>query len=214
MTKDLCVQLVPLFQGLNLTKQRQVERLVHHQHNQAHELIVSPNDPNKLVIVAHGTARMYHLDADGNEKVTRLLKTGDYVGETWLLGNDNHNNFVETASESDICILNRSDFLQLIGNDTEIAFRLLKGQAERIATLRQQNYLLSITNISDRISAYLTRLQQQGGQKIKLPFALKDVASYLGTTPETLSRKLSALEKNGYIKYHLRHIQILKPFDE
>ena len=35
---------------------------------------------------------------------------------------------------------------------------------------------------------------------VRLPMATKDVASYLGTTPETLSRRLGT---NVYIKYEL-----------
>lgn len=213
MTEDLCVRLVPLFQGLDIVKQREIEQLVHHKHTENHELIVSPNDPNRLVIVASGSARMYTLDSSGNEHITQSIKTGDYVGESWLLGSDNPNNFVETTSKSDICIINQTDFMQLLDKNPEITHKLLKGQAELITALRRQNYLLGISNISDRITTYLHQLYlQQGGKNIKLPLALKDVASYLGTTPETLSRKLNALEKKGHIKYHLRHIQIIKPF--
>ncbi len=214
MAEDLCVRLVPLFQGLDLARQKQIEQLVHHQHTQAHELILSPSDPNRLVIVAAGSARMYTLDDNGNEHTTQPLKTGDYVGEAWLLGNDNPNNFVETTSKSDICIINQTDFMQLLDKNAEITHKLLKGQAERITALRRQNYLLGINNISDRIINYLNQLYlQQGSPNIKLPMALKDVASYLGTTPETLSRKLNFLEKKGYIKYHLRDVQITKKFD-
>ncbi|MFR0771537.1 MAG: hypothetical protein ACLSH6_05770 [Limosilactobacillus pontis] len=32
MAEEMCVQLVPLFNHLGLERQRQVERLVHHQH--------------------------------------------------------------------------------------------------------------------------------------------------------------------------------------
>ena len=35
---------------------------------------------------------------------------------------------------------------------------------------------------------------------IELPMNKKDLASYLGTTPETISRKLTSLEEEGYIK--------------
>ena len=43
-----------------------------------------------------------------------------------------------------------------------------------------------------------------------LPMSQKDLASYLGTTPETISRKLSSLEDEGYIKQlPRRRIRIL-----
>jgi CRP/FNR family transcriptional regulator, anaerobic regulatory protein len=40
----------------------------------------------------------------------------------------------------------------------------------------------------------------EGSNEFTLPMSKKDLASYLGTTPETISRRLSDLEENGYIK--------------
>jgi CRP/FNR family transcriptional regulator len=36
--------------------------------------------------------------------------------------------------------------------------------------------------------------------EITLPMSRKDLASYLGTTPETISRKLADLEQEGLIR--------------
>jgi len=38
---------------------------------------------------------------------------------------------------------------------------------------------------------------------------LKDLSSYLGTTPETLSRTLAQLEADSKLTRHLRTIQII-----
>lgn len=46
--------------------------------------------------------------------------------------------------------------------------------------------------------------------EVVLPMSKKDMASYLGTTPETISRKLGDLEAEGYIKQvSHRRIEIL-----
>jgi CRP/FNR family transcriptional regulator len=38
---------------------------------------------------------------------------------------------------------------------------------------------------------------------------MKDIALYLGTTPETLSRKFKLLEKMGYLKRTGKQVKIL-----
>lgn len=86
MKEELCVHLVPLFNQLSLERQRQVEQLVHHQRIKRGTIVVSPDMDDRLVIVKSGHGRMYQLSEDGEERVQRMLKTGDYVGETWLLG--------------------------------------------------------------------------------------------------------------------------------
>ena len=46
--------------------------------------------------------------------------------------------------------------------------------------------------------------------EIELPMSQKDLASYLGTTPETISRKIADLENDGYIKHKSgRKLEIL-----
>ena len=210
MVAELCVRLVPLFQGLARNDQQQIEQLVHHQQVQKGEIIVSPGDRQQLVIIHQGTAKLYQLNVNGQEQLLRVLSTGNYVGETWLLGANNASNFVEATSDCDICLLNRSDFLQLLHTNNTIAIKLLEGQASRIAGLRQQNQLISLTAIGERLTTYLSQLaSNQGSSQIRLPMKLKDLATYLATTPETLSRELTKLEQAGIIKRHLRDIQIL-----
>ncbi|MDD7007204.1 MAG: helix-turn-helix domain-containing protein, partial [Lactobacillus johnsonii] len=43
-----------------------------------------------------------------------------------------------------------------------------------------------------------------------LPLKMKDLALYLGTTPETLSRKFALLEKQGQLKRQLRRIELFE----
>lgn len=212
MAEELCVQLVPLFNQLSIDRQRQVEQLVHHQHVDRGTVVVSPDNSNRLVIVKRGHGRLYQLSASGEEQVQRVLATGDYVGETWLLGVANSSSYVEMTTDSDICILDRTDFTRLIQEHKDIALKLLTNQAATINDLRQQTQLMGLPSIEERLAAYLNQqVARQGSTEITLPLKLKDLSSYLGTTPETLSRKLTQLQKSDQIDRHLRKIRVLKP---
>ena len=210
MAEELCVQLVPLFNQLGLAWQRQVERLVHHQHVRRGTIVASPDNSDHLVIVKQGRGRMYQLSAAGEEQVQRTLTTGDYVGETWLLGAANTSSYVEMITDSDICVLDRTDFTHLIQDQHDIALKLLAGQAATISRLRQQTQLLGLPSVTERLLAYLDQLvAEQGSATVTLPLKLKDLASYLGTTPETLSRQLAKLAQSGRIARHRRQIRVL-----
>lgn len=211
MAEELCVRLVPLFNQLDLEKQRQIERLVHHHHVARGTIVVSPSDSDRLVIIKSGQGRLYQLSATGEEQVQRTLNTGDYVGETWLLGVTNQSNYVETVTTSDICVLHRTDFINLLQQNNDLAIRLLVGQAATIAELRRQTQLMGLPSIEERLVAYLNQLvAQQESRQVTLPLRLKDLASYLGTTPETLSRKLTQLQERGLIARHRRQIWVLR----
>lgn len=209
MAEELCVRLAPLFNQLSIDLQRQIERLVHHQHVRRGTVVISPDNSNRLVIIEQGQGRLYQLSATGEEQVQRILNTGDYVGETWLLGVTNSNNYVEMMKDSNICVLDHSDFTRLIQAHSDIALKLLAGQALTIDNLRQQTQLMGLPSIESRLAMYLNQLvAKQGSSLVTLPLKMKDLSSYLGTTPETLSRKLTQLQKVGKIDRHLRQIRV------
>ena len=211
MAEELCVQLVPLFNQLDIDQQRRIERLVHHQHVERGTVVASPDNSNRLVIVKSGHGRLYQLSQTGDEQVQRPLTTGDYVGETWLLGASNKDSYVEMTAPSDICILQQADFIGLIQQYNDVAVKLLAGQAATINALRRQTQLMGLPNIEERVAAYLKQLVvDQGSMNVTLPLRLKDLASYLGTSPETLSRQLTHLQKQGKIDRHLRQIKVLE----
>ena len=206
---ELCVYLVPLFNALPTNDQMQIEELVHHQNYQKSELVMDPTSSNNLVIVAHGGARLYTLDENGRENVTQILKTGDYVGENWLFGEANINTYVEATENSEICLLNRNDFLALMKKKPELSIQLLEQNIIKVRAMHRQIQLLSLPKVEDRLFSYLQAYAKQVNKNsFTLPLKMKDLALYLGTTPETLSRKFVLLEKQGTLKRKLRHIDL------
>lgn len=206
---ELCVHLVPLFNALPTNDQMQIEELVHHQNYQKSELVMDPTSSNNLVIVAHGGARLYTLDENGRENVTQILKTGDYAGENWLFGEANINTYVEATENSEICLLNRNEFLALMKKKPELSIQLLEQNIIKVRAMHRQIQLLSLPKVEDRLLSYLqTYAKQENKNSFTLPLKMKDLALYLGTTPETLSRKFVLLEKQGTLKRELRHIDL------
>ena len=115
------------------------------------------------------------------------------------------------TKDGDICVLDQRDFARLIREHSDIALKLLAGQAATIDNLRQQTQLMGLPSIESRLAMYLNQLVvEQGSSLITLPLKMKDLSSYLGTTPETLSRKLAQLQKDGQIDRHLRQIRVNK----
>ena len=206
---ELCVHLVRLFNALPTNDQMQIEELVHHQNYQKSELVMDPTSSNNLVIVAHGGARLYTLDENGRENVTQILKTGDYAGENWLFGEANINTYVEATENSEICLLNRNEFLALMKKKPELSIQLLEQNIIKVRAMHRQIQLLSLPKVEDRLLSYLqTYAKQVNKNSFTLPLKMKDLALYLGTTPETLSRKFVLLEKQGTLKRKLRHIDL------
>lgn len=204
---DLCVRLVPLFNTLSQENQIEIEDLVRKKIYQKGELVVDPSSDDNLIIVAYGGAKLYNLDENGHENITQILHTGDYAGEDWLFGKKNSNTYVEATENSKICLLNRKDFLNLLEDQSMLSIKLLEQSMTKMQSMQKQIDLLSLPKIEDRLSEYLQEYAVKVGKKtFNLPLKMKDLALYLGTTPETLSRKFALLEKQGVLTRKLRKI--------
>lgn len=204
---DLCVRLVPLFNTLSQENQIEIEDLVRKKTYQKGELVVDPSSDDNLIIVAYGGAKLYNLDENGHENITQILHTGDYAGEDWLFGKKNSNTYVEAIENSKICLLNRKDFLNLLEDQPMLSIKLIEQSMTKMQSMQKQIDLLSLPKIEDRLSEYLQEYAVKVGKKtFNLPLKMKDLALYLGTTPETLSRKFALLEKQGVLTRKLRKI--------
>ena len=204
---DLCVRLVPLFNTLSQENQIEIEDLVRKKIYQKGELVVDPSSDDKLIIVAYGGTKLYNLDENGHENITQILHTGDYAGEDWLFGKKNSNTYVEAIENSKICLLNRKDFLNLLEDQPMLSIKLIEQSMTKMQSMQKQIDLLSLPKIEDRLSEYLQEYAVKVGKKtFNLPLKMKDLALYLGTTPETLSRKFALLEKQGVLTRKLRKI--------
>ena len=204
---DLCVRLVPLFNTLSQENQIEIEDLVRKKIYQKGELVVDPSSDDNLIIVAYGGAKLYNLDENGHENITQILHTGDYAGEDWLFGKKNSSTYVEATENSKICLLNRKDFLNLLEDQPMLSIKLIEQSMTKMQSMQKQIDLLSLPKIEDRLSEYLQEYAVKVGKKtFNLPLKMKDLALYLGTTPETLSRKFALLEKQGVLTRKLRKI--------
>lgn len=211
MTEEhLCVSLVPLFNHLDVEDQQKVNALTRHRVVAKGEQVFSPEGEAQLVIVARGTLKVYQLSASGKEQLLRIVEPGGYEGENQLFGAANTASFGEALVPSEVCVLRQADFTKLLEDYPKIALKLLKINAEKSLRTEQQAQFLSMEKVEERLAAYLLDLSLVADrEEITLPMKMKELAAFLGTTPETLSRKFKLLEAQHLILRDKKRITIL-----
>lgn len=203
-----CVSIVPLFNHLSGEDQEQIDRLVSHRHFHKGETIWQPGNDPLLIIVARGTLKVYMISSSGREQLLRILNPGDYEGVNTLLGAMAQDIFIDSITDTEVCLLRKKDFTALLSRTPQLALKLLELYAQRMADTENQTRFLTMENVETRLATYL---QFSPSSHLTLPMKMKDLASYLGTTPETLSRKLHNLEDKEIISRKGRKLRILSP---
>ena len=211
MKEHHCVSIVPLFNHLTEEEQNQVESLILHRHFRKGETVWQPGEDPLLIIVAKGSMKVYMLSGSGREQLLRLLTPGSYEGVNALLGARAQSIYIDTLEETDACLLRKTDFNALLLKTPSLALKLLEMNAQRMADTENQTRFLMMERVEYRLSAYLLSLSllSGGAADLEIPMKMKDLSAYLGTTPETLSRKLHLLEEKNIIRRKRKKIGIM-----
>ncbi|EIT87726.1 transcriptional regulator [Parascardovia denticolens IPLA 20019] len=194
------MQLVPLFKQLPWEDQERIENLVHRRHFAKGEVVLRPGCPSQLVIVEHGRVHINRLNSDGATEFQGVMEGGDFTGQDWLFGHRNEDIFLEARSDTVVCTIPADAFHQLLVSQSELAYQLLRFTLDRDDRLQRQIHYLTLPRVEDRIRAYFADLgRQERSSRVHLSFSLAELASYLGTSPETLSRKMGQAQQEGSV---------------
>lgn len=209
MIQHICVTLVPLFNYLSEDEQIKINRLAQHKKFKKNEIVFRPGDEN-LDIVALGSMKVFQMSTNGDEQLLRVVEPGGYEGENQLFGIKNESLFGETLETTEICRLSKHAFDQVMLRNPKIALKLFELSAQKMIQVEKQAHILSMERVEERLANYLLDLSKVANDyRFSLPMKMIDIARYIGTTPETLSRKFRFLEDNRLIKRSGRRIIIL-----
>jgi CRP/FNR family transcriptional regulator, anaerobic regulatory protein len=163
---------------------------------------------HRLLIVTQGRLRVVHIEPSGSEHVVRILGPGDYVGETSFVLGSPPEHFAFADAPTVVCVWEHRDLGVLVSSFPDIAVRMLQATTRRLLTAERLLAAFASSDVATRLAAYLLALPRVPGRtapvRVRLPLAQKDVASYLGTTPETLSRRMGDLVRDEVIARHGR----------
>lgn len=201
--EESCVSLVPIFNHLEKSQMEEIMSVTHSISYKKGEIIYRAGDQSdSLYIVNKGRVRIYRLSESGKEQLLRILKPGDFTGELALFNDTIHEAYASAMVDTSVCTVKRVDFQNLLIKYPTIALKVMAEFSTRLEKAEKQTTRLATEKVDTRIALFLAECIEEDSRnnEITLPMSKKDLASYLGTTPETISRKLLEFETLGYIK--------------
>ncbi|MER2063388.1 MAG: Crp/Fnr family transcriptional regulator [Alkalibacterium sp.] len=203
MSHKGCVSLVPIFNHLDAAQMDEIMEAVKAQSFKKGELVYRAGDKSDvLTIVNKGSLRIYRLSESGKEQLVRVLRPGEFTGELALFNEKVHENYAEAMEATSVCQITRSDLQALLVKYPSISLKILQELSTRVDQSEQQATRFTTESTEQRLALYLADLLGPDNESniVTLPLTKKDLASYIGTTPETVSRKLKELEEMNLIK--------------
>ncbi len=206
--ENFCIDNIPIFTDLPFEIKESIMDSSNHKKYKKGEIIFTPGDYfDYLFVVNKGKVKISKTSAMGKEQILRILVPGDFMGELSLFHNKVLTNSAEAIESSEICIIKSDKIRGLIMEKPEIALKFLQKYTERIEESEELIEQIGLRDVEQRIANYLIsevekkNIKQKNNEYvINLTVSKGVLSSMLGTTQETLSRKLSVLQDEGLIR--------------
>lgn len=170
------------------------------------QILFSPEDSiSNIYLLKSGAVRQYVISPTGVEVTIHIFQPVSFFPTMLLFSSAPNRFYFETASPVELKKAPAERVLALVSNNPQIMLDLITRFSVAIDGLSNRlEYLLS-EQAENRLSTLLIYLSEKFGDKTKkgitvqLKLTHRDIASWVGLSRETVSRKLSLLKKRNII---------------
>jgi CRP-like cAMP-binding protein len=209
---------VPIFSDLSSDTLQKVSKLgTVRSYVKNSVILTEEEDGSALFVIISGKVKVCRVSNDDSSKevILSILNPSDFFGEMALLDGLNRSASVIAMDDSQLFIIQRSDFLNLLHEYPEVSIALLQELTQRLRGASMKIKALSLKDAEGKVATVLLQLADEIGrikhgivEIEKLPFQ-HELANMAGTSRETISRTLHSFAKKGLIELEGSKLRIV-----
>lgn len=197
----------------------QLNRISHRRSYPRGSIIQAQGEPGDLVgNVVKGVVKLSSMSVNGDGHIVGLLFPSDFFGR---LFSDESRFSYEAATDVTLCAINRLAFERFLADHPAVEHEMHKAKLDELDAVREWAAITNGHTTMQRVSTLIyvfsrrseNQLPKRGANEapiIHIPLGRSDIADFLGTTPETLSRNIQILARSGIIRImDSRHFELL-----
>jgi len=183
----------------NLSKDRKLR-----QYKAKTNIYLEGDIANALYLITKGQVKTYKTNNDGKDYITGLHKEGDFIGYMALLEDTSHHESAMILEDSEICIIPKDDFMNLIYNNRDVANRFIQMLSNNLIEKEEQLLTLAYSSVRQRVAEALLmlneRLDEEQQKKEGISITRENLAGIVGTAIESVIRTLSDFREEKTIE--------------
>ena len=171
--------------------------------------------PSGIFYVNNGKVKTFKINEDGKEYITGIVNGGEFLGYTAILEDTNFTESAAALEDSEVCMINRADFTNLLYSNREVANKFIKLLTGDL--VEKENRLLSLAynSVRKRVAEALLMLFNKNTDGTSEPelihISREDLSNVVGTATESLIRTLSDFKDEGLIDLKAGQVRIIDP---
>ncbi len=198
MTEELgFLRNVPIFADLDDIQLGKIAKLgTQKKYKKGNIIVLEKEMGAALFVIITGKVKVVRTDEDGREVILSIFGPGEFFGEMSLLDGLARSATVVATAKSELFMIHRREFLDLLNEFPAVAISLLAELTMRLRKADAQIKSLSLKDAAGRVANVLLLLADDIGLFKKgkviiedLPLQ-QDMANMAGTSRETVSRMI------------------------
>ena len=206
------LSVTPLFKGLSEKQRNEIGAIaVIRPYKRGQTIFMEGDEGNGFYIVAEGQVKIFKTSLEGKEQILHIYGPGNPFGEVPVFSGSCFPANAMALVKSRILFLPRDAFVRLIAEHPSLSMNMLGELSMRLRQFTVQIENLSLKEVPARLASYLTVLGEEQGRtdRVDLTISKGQLASLLGTIPETLSRIFAKMSAQNLIRVDGRQIHLL-----
>lgn len=183
-------------------------RIAHVRNFSAGETIVGEGEESGLVgTVLSGVLRVQKTMPDGRQQIVGLLFAPNLFGRVFSQISPVA---IEAATDCRLCCFSRPAFEAFLARHPAVEHDVMLAVLDELDAAQEWMLLLGCQSVQERVASFLLTLLRPadaegrtGPRKrrmVSVPISRHDMAVYLGTTAETISRTIQDLARRGVLR--------------
>jgi CRP/FNR family cyclic AMP-dependent transcriptional regulator len=182
-------------------------------YNKKHILYKEGQRPRVVYHVISGKVKVSKTNDDGKEFITSIYGKGDFFGYTSVLEDVNYKEEAEVLEETELMVIPREDFMQLVSNDMQIAQSFIKIITKNIGEKEESLLNLAYSSLRKKVAYGLIQLYEKyklkEGASPVLNLSRENMAQSIGIATESLIRTLGDFKDEKLIDIQTGKVVIL-----
>jgi len=194
---------IPLFQGLNESACAALSGIARQKDFRKSEAIFEEGESGHgFFVVTEGRVKIFKLSSEGKEQILHIFGAGEPFGEVPVFTGRHFPANAEALEHTGTLYFPRDDFINLISSHPDVALNMMAVLSRRLHTFTDLIENLSLKEVPGRLAAFLLYrcAFDEVADTVRLDISRTQLASILGTIPETLSRIMSRMAQSGLIE--------------
>lgn len=174
----------------------------------AEEVLFLKGDPgDALYAVRRGQIRIATGTGAGKRLTLNLLGPGDVFGEVALLDGRSRTADAIATEATELFMVHRRDFLDLLTRRPMVAVRIIELLCERVRWMSDRMEESVLLPLSTRLARRIIALAEDYGAELRV--SQEELAVFIGATRESVNRQLQTWKRKGLIEIGRSRIRLI-----